>query len=269
MRLFWFGLLILSACVSRSVWMERFKESKALGLPPITISLVDPENFSFAFVGDLHIGGSNTTRFQKILQSAQTNGDEFIVLLGDLTDQGEGLSYQALQEALQDFGWEEKVLPLLGNHDIFSEGWKHYKSFFGSGHYSVDIGNSRFIALDSADGIIGKDQFEWLENKMSEPAMKNTFFLSHYMPVVPGQQTYLKLANFFEAEKLMALATREGVRAMLGGHYHSYCYEKIAGVDYVVAGGGGGRRMAPVRGYFYVQALVKGDQVEYRLHIVD
>lgn len=260
---------LIAACVSRSVWFERFQESKALSEPPIDTSLLDPDHFSFAFVGDLHVGGTDTARFRRILQKAQGAGDEFIVLLGDLTDKGEAASYEAIQIALSDFGWEDRVLPLLGNHDIFTDGWKNYQSVFGSAHYSVDMGNSRFIALDSADGILGKDQFEWLEHKLNEPKLTHTFLLTHYMPVVPGQKTYLKLSNFLEAQNLMHLSAKKAVTGILGGHYHSFCFEKIAGVDYVVAGGGGGRRMEPVKEYFYVQAIVNQNQVEYQLQTVD
>lgn len=269
MRLWVLILFFITACVSRSIWLERFQASQTLSLPPIDTHIVDPENFSFAFVGDLHVGGTDTTRFRSILEKAKSSGDEFIVLLGDLTDKGEATSYEAIHQALQDYGWEQRVVPLLGNHDIFTEGWENYQKVFGAAHYSVDIGNSRFIAIDSADGIIGKEQFDWLRQKLEEPQLTHTFLLSHYMPVVPGQQTYLKLSNFFEAQSLMQLSSEKNVTAMLGGHYHSFCRGKIAGVEYVVAGGGGGRRMEPVKDYFYVQALVDGQNVDYRFHRVD
>jgi len=268
MRFLWIVLWLVAACVSRSVWNERFSESKTLALPPINIVLSDPESFSFALVGDLHVGGSNSDQLRKTLEMAQAEGDQFIVLLGDMTDKGEMESYQAIQKALSDFGWSDRALPLLGNHDIFSDGWKNYRDVFGKAHYSVDIGNSRFIALDSADGVLGKEQFDWLEQKLAEPKATNTFLLTHYMPVVPGQQTYLKLSNQMEAEAFMALASQKGVRAVLGGHYHSFCFKNIAGVDYVVAGGGG-RRMDPVREYFFVQAKVSGSSVQFQLKVLD
>jgi hypothetical protein len=40
-------------------------------------------------------------------------------------------------------------------------------------------------------------------------------------------------------------------------------------VDYVVAGGGGGRRMKPVEDYFFVQVSVSKNGIQYQLKIVE
>lgn len=266
---FIFFIVILLGCESKSVWDERFKESLNLSQPTLSVSLADPDVFTFAMVGDLHIGGSDATRFRTILQTAQSEGDSFVVLLGDIADKGEAESFIAAQNTLKEFGFENKVIPLLGNHDIFGNGWTEYQKIWGPSHFSVDIGNSRFIALDTADGIVGEEQFEWLVNELDRVPMSRTFILSHYMPVVPGQQTYLRLANQLEAERIMNLASKKIVSGFYGGHYHSFCQERIAGVDYVVAGGGGGRRMKPVEDYFFVQVSVSKNGIQYQLKIVE
>ncbi|NBX77153.1 MAG: metallophosphoesterase [Proteobacteria bacterium] len=258
----------LLGCESKSVWDQRFKESVKLSQPTLSVGLADPNTFTFAMVGDLHIGGSDATRFRNLLQAAQAEGDSFIVLLGDIADKGEAESFLAAQNALKDFGYENKVIPILGNHDIFGNGWTEYQKIWGASHYSVDIGNSRFIALDTADGIVGEDQFEWLVDELERSPNSHTFILSHYMPVVPGQQTYLRLANQLEAERVMNLASKKSVSGFYGGHYHSFCQERIAGVDYVVAGGGGGRRMKPVEDYFFVQVSVSATGVQTQLKII-
>jgi 3',5'-cyclic AMP phosphodiesterase CpdA len=262
-----FALLVV-ACTSRTVFDERFSESGILSQPPF-MGPADPESFKFAMVGDLHVGGTDTARLERILDQAQAEGDEFIVLLGDIVDKGEEISFSAVQQVIQNKGYNQKVITLLGNHDVFEEGWKFYKNLWGASHYVVDAGNSRFIVLDTADGTLGKQQFDWLSEELSKTSAKNIFLLTHYMPVVPGQRTYLRLANQTEAERLMKLASRSGVRGMYGGHYHSYCYETIEGVDYVVAGGGGGRRMEPVKEFFFVQVSVSGREVSYNLRTVN
>ncbi len=262
-------LLALAACVSRSVWDERFLQSQTLSAPPLEVVLPSDRNFSFVMVGDLHVGGSHTDRFRNILQKAQAAGDDFVVLLGDLTDKGEAESFLAIREALADFSFEKRVIPLLGNHDVFSEGWNEYKKTWGASHYSLTLGNSRFIVLDTADGLIGKEQWEWIQNTLESVKETHTFILTHYMPLVPGQRTYLRLSNQTEAERLMKLASQKQVRGVFGGHYHSYCQEKIAGVDYVVAGGGGGRRMEPIQSHFFVRVTINGSEVSYQLELLD
>jgi len=259
-----FGLVIAS-CGTNSSWYQRFEQSRTMTAPSIQVAPADPLRFTFAIVGDLHVGGTNTSRFRQILAAAQNENDQFIVLLGDITDRGEADAFQAVQQALTDYGFQNKVLPILGNHDVFSQGWDEYKKIWGPAHYRVTFGNAQLIALDSADGILGEEQFDWLQEQFQGAKPTHTFLLTHYMPVVPGQRTYLRLANQSEAERLMKLASREGVRSVLGGHYHSYCREQIAGVEYVVAGGGGGRRMDPIRDYFFVQVRVDGESVTYEL----
>lgn len=260
--------LLIVGCESRSVWDQRFRESLSLSAPSFSVSPPNPEEFSFAMVGDLHVGGTEVSRFRKILETAQAEGDLFVILLGDISDKGQLESFQAVQNALKDFGFENKAIPILGNHDVFGEGWMEYQKIWGASHYSVEAGNSRFIALDSADGTLGEDQFDWVVSELNRPALSHTFILSHYMPVVPGQRTYLRLSNQLEAERLMSLAFKKGVAGVFGGHYHSFCYGNILGVDYVVAGGGGERRMKPVDDYFFVQVNVSATNVQYQLRPV-
>lgn len=261
-------LLVLVGCNSKTGWDERFRESSQLSAPVLTITPADPQNFTFAMVGDLHIGGTDTDRFRRILQAAQAEGDSFVVLLGDIADKGEAESFLAAQAALKDYGFENKVISIVGNHDIFGDGWPAYRNVWGPSHFSADVGNSRFIALDSADGTLGVEQFDWLLEQLGRSPLSHTFILSHYMPVVPGQRTYLRLANQLEAERLMSLASKKSVTGLFGGHYHSFCKEKIAEVDYVVAGGGGGKRMKPVEDYFFIQVVVSQSSVTYQLKIV-
>jgi hypothetical protein len=105
--------VILLGCESKSVWDERFKESMNLSQPTLSVSLADPDVFTFAMVGDLHIGGSDATRFRAILQTAQSEGDSFVVLLGDIADKGEAESFIAAQNALKDFGFENKAKKVI------------------------------------------------------------------------------------------------------------------------------------------------------------
>lgn len=262
--------LVVTSCVSQTVPSERTSDSRSLSPPPNTVTLADPDHFTFAAVADLHIASHDTSRLQRILTAATAENDSFIILLGDIVDKGAQDDFLAVQSALHDAGFDGKVFPMLGNHDVFNNGWAYYKQIFGPNYYRFAVGNSTFFAMDTADGTLGAEQMDWLENQLeSLPAGGNTFFLSHYLPVIPGQRTYLKLADQNEALHLMKLALNHGVSAWLGGHYHSYIQEVIDGVTYVVAGGGGERRMAPVSDYFFVQVSVSGRDVSVKMNKVE
>ncbi len=263
----WSVILLVLGCVSRTTSSVRFTESTALASPSDPV-VADPNNFSFAVVGDLHIGQANTDRYRRILDAALAEGDEFIVLLGDIVDQGERTDLEAVRNETLAAGWQNKTFYVAGNHDVFYDGWTHYRDLLGSSTYAFTAGNSRFIALETSDATLGKLQIDWLKGKLAEARPQHTFLLSHYLPVIPGQSTWLKLADSDEALDLMSLASSQNVTGWLGAHYHSYIHEKIEGVDYVVAGGGGGRRMAPVAGYFYVKVTVNGANVSYELRSI-
>jgi len=264
------ALVVLPAgCVSRSVPPERYQQSEPLAAPSLSVTLPDPDKFSFAFVGDLHINGQNTERLRRILAAAAAEGDAFVVLLGDIADGGARDDFQAVLTALSDTGFANKALFVIGNHDIFEDGWTHFRDLLGPSHYSTTIGNTRFLAVDSADGTLGEKDGDWLRAELGKPGPTNTFVLSHYAPIVPGVRTYLKIANEEEAAKLMKLSTLKGVTGWLSGHHHSYISEKIDGVTYTIAGGAGGRRMQPVEAFFYGQATVDGKDISYRYQMVE
>ena len=260
-------VLGITGCVAKSGHDLRFRESAALSSPTFNVAGTEDNSFSFLFVGDMHLTGSNTSRLDTVLQAAQDHGDSFIIFLGDLIEKGARADFETFKTTVNAHGFGEKVIYALGNHDIFEDGWSAYRELMGPSHYTVTFGNCNFVIVDSADGIVGENQKDWIEEELKmSSSIQHTFIVSHYMPVVPGQRTYLKLANESEAVNLMKMMSRFGVEAWLGGHYHSYVKEKIEGVNYIVAGGGGGRRMNPVRELFFVRAIVQGASVNYELN---
>lgn len=267
LSLLWFALP--SGCTSRTIPSERFQQSESLAAPTLSVTLADNDNFKFAFVGDLHIAGQNTDRLRRILAAAAAEGDDFVVLLGDIADEGGRDDFVAVQTAVSDAGFAGKALYVIGNHDIFAEGWTHFRDLLGPSHYSVTVGNSRFLAIDSADGTVAETDAEWLRAQLEKGGSTNTFVLSHYAPVVPGVRSLLRIANEEEAARLMKLSTITGVTGWLSGHHHSFISETIDGVAYTIAGGAGGRRMKPLEAFFFGQATVAGKNVSYRYQLVE
>lgn len=259
-------LFLLLSCGSNSGYYLRFIESRELAAPSLSVSGVSSGVFTFSFVGDIHLGGSDTSRLRSILQAAQEHNDAFVIFLGDMVDKGNRADFETFKSQVNELGFGDKAIYVIGNHDIFGDGWKAYKEVIGPSHYDLTVGNCRFLILDSADGMVGAEQSEWLETKLRQGNAVHNLVLSHYMPLVPGQRTYLRLSDENEAVRLMKTLSRFGVEAWLGGHYHSYAEEKIGGVTYIVAGGGGGRRMEPLKELFYVRATVNGPSLTFQVH---
>lgn len=262
----WALMAAFLSCVSRTGPGQRFSESRALMPPVASVAVADPDRFSFAAIGDLHIGGGGTGRLREVIQQTSALGGEFAVLLGDIVDKGDEGDFIAVNNEATGLAFQNRLLRVIGNHDVFYDGWTHWKRHFGPSHYRVTAGNSRFFVLDTADGTIGEDQMEWLESQLAEPWTGHTFLCQHYPPIGPN---YLRLAVQDEATHLMRLARTHRVTAVLAGHYHSYLNREVAGTDYVIAGGGGGRRMDPIRDHFFVLVKVDGSNVSYELRTLD
>lgn len=268
LRLAWIciGMLILlHSCGTRSYVTDRFDGGALFSTSSVSVD--DAKHFRFAIVGDLHIRGGNTSRLKTILAQARSEKDEFVIFLGDIVDQGEEEDFIAVNEAIESHGYRDRFFPVIGNHDVFENGWEHYQKHFGPSRYAFTAGNAKFIVMDTADATVGEKQMEWLKAE-AQTAPEHLFLASHYLPAVPGIRTYLKLSNDREALRLMKWADESGVRAWFGAHYHSFVVGKVGSVDYVVAGGGGGRRMEPVLDFFFVQVVVNGKDVSYSLRVV-
>lgn len=265
----WSGLIYLLSCASQTIPEERFTDSEQLSKPTVDVTLADSEKFTFAAVGDLHILGGNTTRFEKILDGAKNVGAQFLICLGDIADKGDRIEVLSYRAAIEEKNWAGKIFPVIGNHDVFGGGWAHFKELNGPSHYTFTIGNSKFIVIDTADGTVSESETAWFEQELQATRPKHLFVLSHYLPTVPGITTYLRISNESEATRLMKLAKEANVTAWLGAHYHSFVKGEAGGVTYVVAGGGGGRRMPPVSDYFYVRVTVSGDDISYEMETVE
>lgn len=261
------ALVCALSCVTRSSVDSRISESQLLSSSSLSLSIPDPSRFSFAVVGDTHVEYGNTTRLKVILETAKAQGVSFICLLGDIVDGGVETDYIAVAEAIEASGFKNHVAYVLGNHDVLQNGWKYYQKYFGPSYYSFLAGNSKFVVIDTGDGSIGRIQRPWIESELSDrESATHVFLMSHYLPFVPTQpDAYLRIAQADEAHSLMALASQMNVKSWFGGHYHSYAVEKVEGVDYVLAGGGGKRRMPPELRYFFARVDVNGNSVSYQM----
>lgn len=258
---------IVLSCVSKTTPDARVVQSLASTVTAVTPA--DPNVFTFALVGDLHIAVADVTRLNRILDGATADSDSFILFLGDNVDQGERSDIEAFNAAIAAKGWTGRTYTVAGNHDIFYDGWTHFHDLIGTSTYTFTAGNSKFIALDTADATLGDRQTQWLRDELAATRPTHTFLMSHYLPVIPGQETWLKLSSETEALNLMSLASRSGVDAWFGAHYHSFIQQNIGGVEYIVAGGGGARRMPPESRFFYVQVQINGADVTYQMKPVD
>jgi len=144
---------------------ERFNQSMTWNRAhPVREVFLTENNYLIYTMGDSHVGG--TKNLNTFFQAARDDGAAATVMVGDLTT-GHQADYETFASLLPD---QETLLtfPLVGNHDLYFDGWKQYYSIFGFSTYAFVIhtpaGSDLFLCLDSGGGTLGTDQLAWLKN---------------------------------------------------------------------------------------------------------
>jgi 3',5'-cyclic AMP phosphodiesterase CpdA len=157
----------------------------------------------------------------------------FIVVSGDLTEDGSAASYDVVHEVLTELGsGGTPVLLALGNHDDRSSFRRvvlgeEDTDDAGPYCYSRLLDGLRVIVLDStipgeAGGALGAGQLAWLEGEVQRPAPRGTLIVLHHPARLAGPVHHYPAFLLREAAALEALVARyqERVVGVLAGHTH-------------------------------------------------
>lgn len=190
------------------------------------------DTYSVAVFSDIHFGAKNSIRHEEAflawLQECKDEGNcpEFCICLGDIAEHGlkkEFEDYNAFVKKVETLLGDGKVYSVLGNHDLFNNGWQHYHSmvFPYESFYTFKTQTFSWYCLDSASGSLGLKQYEKLEKLFAaDPAPK--IVMTH----IPAYSNpfdslgYFSSQNTYEADMLLTLYAKNNVKLVLNGHIH-------------------------------------------------
>lgn len=193
------------------------------------------EPFQFALLTDIHINHLSPTTIEdlhrSVLQINNTANLDFILVTGDIADNGDAASMMDAKKELDLLQKPYYIIP--GNHDTkWSEsGVTDFKRIFGSEHFEFEHKGSLFLGFNTgpiirmALGHVAPEDLDWVvqELKKNGTQGKPVFLVTHY-PLLPDD-----VDNWYD----MTDAVRHyPVKAFLGGHYHSnnfFFYDGIPG----------------------------------------
>jgi 3',5'-cyclic-AMP phosphodiesterase len=199
---------------------------------------------TFLHLSDLHLappslsvtGVDPMRQMQRVLARIEQLdvSPAFVVISGDLTDDGSTESYAVVKEVLQELGsgsTETPVLLALGNHDdraafrrviLGEEGGDQ-----GPYHHSRLIDGLRVIVLDSSipgevGGGLGASQLAWLEEELQESAPQGNLVVVHHPCRLAAPDHYYPMFILRDAAALEAIVARQRDRVVgvLAGHSH-------------------------------------------------
>ena len=214
---------------------SRFYDNMNGGLKSFADATVQSAtSFSFAAMGDPHIGSTGGNIFTKALATAQADGDSFAVIAGDDSNTGQSSELQTFNSQAASVGLP--IYPAIGNHDIFFDGWTNYKSLIGRSIYSFNAGIVHLVMLDTANGTFGVEQLNWLRDDLNRNSLPIKVVVMHY-PVYVGEfSSIYKLSSDEEATVFKNIMHQYGVQLVISGHYHGSADTTIGGTRYLVTG---------------------------------
>ncbi|MGK7939318.1 MAG: metallophosphoesterase [Crocosphaera sp.] len=217
-------------------------------------------NFRFAIISDPHVAVPHTienhlNRFhlvevsiltlEKVLNDLEQLNLDFLLLPGDLTQDGEPENHDWLQQRLKSLSCPVFVVP--GNHDVPSLlrtpktiGLEDFPSYYGNCGYDSQklyytqeiLPGVRIIGLNSNQfnqegkqlGCLDEQQLTWLENLLPQVKDELLLVMIHHNVIehLPGQATHELGKRYMLDNASLLLKMLEPVKAklILTGHLH-------------------------------------------------
>lgn len=195
----------------------------------IPTQLVEDEILRFAVIGDSHIGAENSNPIflKDALQKAKEQKANFVVLIGDITENGKLEELKEAKKILDESGVKYFTVP--GNHDFWSGGMGNYEKIFGKRYQKIEIplenipgspiktanlfliDNGAYVESDRLGDI---EQMKWLEEEMYKKEKRNDEL------VLVFQQTPLVKVPNLEQNYLRMYFCKQGVDGLFSADIH-------------------------------------------------
>lgn len=192
------------------------KESEVEDHQPINAS------FRFALLSDLHISDEkpqNAIDLDNAINDINTQSDlAFVLVSGDVTDDGQLKSFQQAKQALNKLRIPYYVVP--GNHDtqLSESAITDFEKTFGDNKFRLFFNGYLFLGINTGpllrhnDGHIAPQDLAWLNHQLKKAGRKQpVYIISHYP---------LKNGDVDNWEKITDMARKYNTQGIFCGHYH-------------------------------------------------
>lgn len=189
--------------------------------------------FRFAQLTDIHLNQNNPNPTEDLLRSiAQINATDsldFVLVTGDLTEEGDNATLQKVKQCLDLLRYP--YYTVMGNHETkWSEsGCTMFSKIFGGERFSFYHKGIQFIGFNTgpfmrmAFGHVKPQDISWIQSTIKDKKQP-VILVTHY-PILEGD-----VDNWYE---LTDAVKPYNIRLFIGGHYHrnkQFTYDGIPGV---------------------------------------
>ncbi|MCD7976702.1 MAG: PQQ-binding-like beta-propeller repeat protein [Tannerellaceae bacterium] len=178
------------------------------------------EEFRFALITDIHMKADDSLAWQDLERTVEhinrTSGLDFVLVTGDLTEEGDRVSLLRVKELLDLLSIP--YYALSGNHETkWSEsGSTDFAHIYGSERFNFIYKGIHFLGFGTGpvirmmDGHVAPQDITWLQKELSATS-RPAILVTHY-PLLPAD-----VDNWYEVTDAVRAFP---VKAFLGGHYH-------------------------------------------------
>jgi hypothetical protein len=224
---------------------SRFEQSMRITQGKAVTQIEAADDYMFYVCTDTHIDKTsvNLEAFNSILRN--DDNATFGVMLGDAIDRRDNLPryLEAIDYNPNIHKFDYTIFNVIGNHDVYFNGWEDYKSLIGPSVYWFKVKtpsySDLYITLDSATGTLGRKQFDWLKSFLAE----NRNQYRHCIVFTHVNILYSDLSQWVtsnlpidETFALLELFSKYNIELVLQGHDHYRDDQIFNGVRYTVVG---------------------------------
>jgi acid phosphatase type 7 len=259
-----FLALFLVAAFGISCSPENPREKSASAENHVALELKVPPAFRFVAFGDTRFHDPSDTEAanaavrRALVAAIDKENPAFISIGGDVVYVGENPQDWQVWDSETAIWREHKipVYPAIGNHDLkghlhtaLSNYFARFPELQESRFYSVRLGNSLMLVLDSALDEVSGPQSDWLRSQLDHLSSSTdfVFLVFHHPPYTSSSDDKAFGGGHSARATEQALAKvledrQQHMRARIvvfNGHVHNYERHEHGGVTYFVSGGGG------------------------------
>ncbi len=242
-----FRRLLFLAVIGGLVWIGLFHQVEVkrffFSAPPPKAPVEKP--LKFAVMGDIHLDAKN---FKIALEKAKADGEDFVIVVGDLTSLGTKDELLAMKKILDESGLEYYTIP--GNHDLWSGNPQKanlFREVFGPDFQSFKKAETKFILVDNGSflgikamkGEDGQNQGEWLQGEVKECLVIDCLVFMHIPLNHPRSLHIMGEENtpvMLEAKEWVKTLVENKVKEVFAGHLHFYSQYNLDGLETTVVG---------------------------------
>jgi hypothetical protein len=218
-----------------------------LAVAAVSAGSVRAAEFEFVVIGDTRprFESQDFRLFQGLIGKINTIQPALVINLGDLIygygPHSKEKQWDKYQQVIRAIVPPYYQVP--GNHDTHSKAARRlYGRRFGRFYQSFDYQDWHFVLLDNTEqqrwGYLGPAQLAWLKEDLQATRARGVFVFLHF-PVWEPERITPEYYAFWE-QTLHPLFRDSRVRAVFGGHYHTYGpTREFDGIRYFITGGGG------------------------------